>query len=87
MGLWHGGSIGWVLWGVYHATGVAVFQAWDRFKRGRGMVTPAWLRPVAVLITVLFISGGQAFAATYPYGSGADAVAVFARLFGLSLGV
>ena len=33
MGLWHGASAGWVMWGIYHAMGVAGYMAWARHMR------------------------------------------------------
>ena len=30
MGIWHSGSWNYVAWGIYHATGVAIYQKWSR---------------------------------------------------------
>ena len=33
MGLWHGATWGWLMWGLYHATGVAFYMTWARYAR------------------------------------------------------
>lgn len=33
MGLWHNLSFNWVLWGVWHASGLAVYAKWSRIKK------------------------------------------------------
>jgi len=33
LGYWHGPDLGWILWGAWHATGLAVWQNWQTFKR------------------------------------------------------
>jgi alginate O-acetyltransferase complex protein AlgI len=36
IGLWHGAGINWVLWGLYHGLGVAVYLTWAKYKRRTG---------------------------------------------------
>jgi len=70
MGVWHGASINWLLWGLYHATGVAFHLTWTRFKRVRGWTfgqSGPW-RLLGVPLTMAFVSGSYAFSTTVAEG-------------------
>ena len=34
--LWHSASWNWIIWGLYNATGLTVFQMWLRYRKKRG---------------------------------------------------
>jgi alginate O-acetyltransferase complex protein AlgI len=63
--LWHAASINWLMWGLYHATGLVLFQMWSRFKRkrkwtwtDRGRSSIPW-KGFAIALTFLFVSAGE----------------------------
>lgn len=68
MGLWHNLSINWLLWGIWHASGIIVYSGWDRFlrkhkpwrKRLRGKAGFV----VGMVLTVVYSSLGFAFIMT-----------------------
>ncbi len=70
IGLWHEGSLNWLFWGLYHATGISICQAWLRTKRRRKWKAVDQRRywPVGWAITMAFVIGSYAFAATSPHG-------------------
>jgi len=61
-GLWHGGAWHFLLWGVWHGAGLALFQVWQNHKRKHpGLAKLAgqpWFNLVSVLITFLFVTTG-----------------------------
>jgi len=65
MGLWHHISLNWVLWGVWHASGINIFSKWTRFKRKHKRlkkVLPGRISfSLGVAATVLFSSLGFSF--------------------------
>ena len=89
IGLWHAGSINYACWGLYHATGVAVFQIWQRFKRRRGWVfldhNPWHL--LGIPITFLFVTGSFAFTVPHGVGTAYDGLRIFLKLLFINLPV
>lgn len=87
MGLWHAGSLHWVGWGLYHATGVVIYQRWARFMRGRKLALRDQLagRLLGIALTFVFVSGGSAFTSVWGVGSSYDSLRILARLVGLHL--
>jgi len=85
IGLWHAGSLTFLLWGLYHSTGVAVYHLWRRRLRGR---LPRWLPgPVGGwVLTQLFVIGS--FAITLPGAAhnGTAGLRVLAKLVFLDVG-
>jgi alginate O-acetyltransferase complex protein AlgI len=66
MGLWHNVSLNWLLWGLWHATGITVFSKWTRFKKKhkkklKGRVPKRVSRPLAIGTTILYSSLGFSF--------------------------
>ena len=63
MGMWHSGTWTRVFWGLYHATGVALYTWWSRKqKKHRWQPLPARLqRPVGIGLTQLFVAGSMTF--------------------------
>ena len=84
MGLWHGATGNWFLWGLYHASGVAAYTAWTRKMRTRPLwrrATTGPARYLGVPATFLFVSGSYAFSTATE--GGWQAIRVFAILFGI----
>lgn len=68
MGIWHEVNANWLLWGLYHSTGLVVVARWDKFKRKRKTLkrltkTPGYLL-CAWALTFCFVTVGYAFAGT-----------------------
>jgi alginate O-acetyltransferase complex protein AlgI len=87
IGLWHSGSLGWLLWGIYHATGISAYGYWGRFRRRRkwkGFDGPyrKWL---GWALTMAFVSAGSVLTALDGVGSSFDMFRVFAKLFFLNI--
>lgn len=84
MGLWHGATGGWFLWGVYHGSGVALYTFWARRMRGKGWWRKAqgsgW-KYLGIPLTFLFASGSYAFSSA-PEGAWSGI-----RIFLLALGM
>jgi alginate O-acetyltransferase complex protein AlgI len=65
MGLWHHMTVNWVLWGMWHATGVILYSKWNRFKQKRKKLKK--LLPgkagfsLGVILTVIYSSLGFSF--------------------------
>jgi alginate O-acetyltransferase complex protein AlgI len=88
MGLWHGATLNWIFWGLYHATGVSMYLTWGRIKRKRGWHTVAngpW-KYAGIPLTFVFVTGSYAFSATSGHG-GWTSLRVFAKLLGYNLGL
>ncbi len=83
MGLWHAGTTARIGWGLYHATGVAIFTVWNRYRRQRGwkLFDHIALRPVAIGVTQLFVCGSMAFLLFESDGGIADPLRVLCKLF------
>ncbi len=87
MGLWHAGTLNRIGWGMYHATGTAVFIAWTQVKRRRRW-KKTFQRPLlrysGIPITMMFITGSAAFLAAEAEGQGLSAsIRILGRLFAL----
>jgi alginate O-acetyltransferase complex protein AlgI len=65
MGLWHYMSVNWILWGMWHATGITIYQNWNKFKRKNKKIKKLLPKEVAyilgVVLTVLYASLGFSF--------------------------
>lgn len=82
VGLWHAGTLSYLLWGLYHATGVVVFQTWNRVKTRRRWKIPqkgAWAL-LGIVPTVVFVSASFAFIGRGPLAG----LQLLARLFALA---
>jgi alginate O-acetyltransferase complex protein AlgI len=82
MGLWHAGSMHFVCWGLYHATGVAVFQLWRRsqFRRRSKFLDRGLWRHAGVPVTFLFVAGSFAFTFTHGVGNWFDGFRILLRM-------
>lgn len=70
MGIWHAASLHWLLWGLWHGTGMALWVYWSRWSKARKF--NPFTSPVGTLVswamTMAFISLGGAF--TMMHGRG-----------------
>lgn len=85
MGLWHGATAPWVMWGLYHASGISIYLTWIRFK-GKFRIQKAKnriLRSMGLPITFLFVSGSYVFSSTG--NSGRLSITTFFKLFGINV--
>jgi D-alanyl-lipoteichoic acid acyltransferase DltB (MBOAT superfamily) len=87
IGLWHGISWNYVLWGVWHAAGLFLHNRWSEWTRARATswaAIPArkvFLNVAGILVTFHYVALGWVFfALTTP----AQSWAFFLKLFGLS---
>lgn len=87
MGLWHGGSPVWVCWGAYHATGVAIYQTWTRYRRKRRW-KGKWIdgvpgKAAGWALTLVFLLTSYSFTTMYGVGTAADGARVLGAMFGV----
>lgn len=58
LGAWHELSIQYLLWGMWHGTGIAIYQTWSKTSLqsalNRGWISKIWI-PVAGFITLNFV--------------------------------
>lgn len=61
IGLWHAAAMNWLFWGVYHATGITVFQAWTRFRKRRKwtFLDHGLWKYAGIPLTFAFVSVGE----------------------------
>ena len=88
IGLWHGASPVWLMWGLYHASGVALYMTWARFARKFPWwrrATKGRLRYLGIPVTFAFVSGSYAFSSTGQ--GGRVALNAYFALFGIDLGL
>ena len=61
-GYWHGATVNFLLWGLWHATGLAGQDLWIRYRRGKGFKPPmtknAFQRTRDTALTFAFVSTG-----------------------------
>ena len=85
MGMWHSGSWTRLFWGLYHATGIALYTWWSRALRKRKWqpLGPRLSQPVSIALTQLFVAGSMAFLIVDgdTYGS----IRILAKLFFIDL--
>jgi alginate O-acetyltransferase complex protein AlgI len=87
IGLWHEASVPWLIWGLYHATGVVLYQALARTARARkwgALDRGAW-RAVGIPLTFIFVVVGTVLV----FGGlhkGKDIIHLLAKLIGINLG-
>jgi len=90
MGLWHAGTLNRIGWGLYHATGVAIYTTWTRIKRKRKW-TKTFKRPLlryaGMPITLAFIAGSATFLVAEEEGGGLRAaLRILLAMLGLDAG-
>lgn len=61
-GLWHGAAWHFVIWGIWHGVGIAIWRLWSQFKRQHRSLSKAaeavWFQYVSVVITFVFVTVG-----------------------------
>ena len=53
LGLWHDVSLRYILWGVYHALGIALWHQFQKIKPRLLQTAPAFLELPGLLLSVL----------------------------------
>ena len=83
IGLWHGLSFNWVIWGLYHGIGVSAFLTWTRIKSRKRLKigNSWWWIALSTFVTFLFVASSFAFSATYQLGDPVLSMRLFLRLF------
>ena len=87
MGLWHSVSPGWIMWGLWHATGTGIYTFWRRLRqrrKWRGLDRPGW-RWLGIPITLAFTSCGGVFTLALAEGGVARTLDVCLRMIGVPL--
>ncbi len=84
IGLWHAGTVTWLCWGLYHATGIVVFLTLNRLKRKyRWNLQKYEFYPIfAQALTLMFVIGSFSFMAAYKQGEVYPAFQLLAKLVG-----
>jgi alginate O-acetyltransferase complex protein AlgI len=83
MGLWHGASLNYVVWGIYQATVLSVYVTWLRVKRWRKWKLKSnALLVLGTVVTALLACASSVFASTSDKG----VVSAF-RLLGMLVGI
>jgi alginate O-acetyltransferase complex protein AlgI len=86
MGMWHAATPQRLAWGLYHATGVALFTAWNRLRRRRGWSLHPWIeRPLGISMTQAFVCGSMTFLITDPEGGLWGALRILLKLVFIEL--
>lgn len=87
IGVWHAGTLVWVMWGLYNAFGVAIFLTWAREARRR-----KWSfhrgplgNGMAVVVTFLFVAAGFTLTAVHGRASALDGLTLFLKLFSIDV--
>lgn len=86
MGTWHAASPHWILWGMWHATGVTIFRHWDRFRRTHLKFLNVGHPAVALFnnaLTVFWVSGAGAFTSLHGKAPIITSFTLLARAVGL----
>ncbi|MDD5360842.1 MAG: hypothetical protein PHN88_01820 [Ignavibacteria bacterium] len=64
-GLWHGAQWHFVIWGIWHGTGISIYQFWNYYKRKNKKIAKIAAKPIfsylAVAITFSFVTIGWLF--------------------------
>lgn len=87
IGLWHGITWNYALWGLWHGFGLFLQNRWSEFIRLRfpdlaaGGVSRRVLRAAGILPTFVFFALGMTF---FALSTPRDALAAFMKLFGIS---
>jgi alginate O-acetyltransferase complex protein AlgI len=86
MGLWHAASWHWVMWGVYHASGVLIFRTWDTYARKKLSGLPRQHFAFAFggnLITLSYVVGAGAFTSMHGIAPISVSFTILTRAIGL----
>lgn len=78
IGLWHAGTLCWLFWGIYHATGIITYGTWLRFRRQKKRLPSQRFLPrlFGVILTIAFVSASYVF----PIADQSDSLMIGFRL-------
>ena len=84
-GLWHSTTGPRILWALYHAAGLIIYNFWKRARRGRGWSFPEnrYWRLGGMVCTQIFVVAGMAFLLAEDADSLQLALRVLAALVGI----
>jgi alginate O-acetyltransferase complex protein AlgI len=61
-GLWHGAAWHYMIWGVWHGIGIAIYQYWNQYKRAHkkrmGWTKAKWANNLGILMTFVYVTIG-----------------------------
>ncbi|MBF0622075.1 MAG: MBOAT family protein [Magnetococcales bacterium] len=83
IGLWHGATLNWLFWGLYHAVGIIFYGHFQRFMRKRYKYRPSkhpLAKGLGIAFTMVFVTGSYAFAATDKSGTVLDGFYLLIKL-------
>lgn len=85
IGLWHAGDWNQLSWGLYHATGITIYQTWGRMRRKyKWKKLQGWKAQVlSTGITIVFVTGSYIFIVTEHDGGMVGAFRLAGKLFGI----
>lgn len=86
MGLWHGMSGPWLIWGLLHGLAVAAVGARDRYRRRHRLPLRQRADWLGAPLTWAFAAAAHAAASMHGVGGADDALRLLAHLFGWRLG-
>jgi alginate O-acetyltransferase complex protein AlgI len=87
IGLWHAGTPNWLFWGMYHATGLAIFLTWARVRRRRDWRLERFFlyQFAARIATLMFVAASYTFVVTDKHGGLPAAFRLLAKLVGIDI--
>lgn len=81
IGMWHGSTLNYLFFGVYHGIGLTVLQLWRSWRtRPRLKLPPAFSYILGVVATFTFVTLGWPLFVTH---SLADSILTYRRIFGI----
>lgn len=85
VGLWHAGSINWLVWGLWHGVGQAVVQRWARFAQQRkiNFFKTQTGRFIGWAVTMAYVMLGGSLEAFDHSGGFLDALKLMGRALGI----
>jgi alginate O-acetyltransferase complex protein AlgI len=85
VGVWHAGTLNWLVWGLWHGVGQAVVLRWQRFaqKRRIAFFKSTHGRMIGWGLTIVYVSLGCAFEAAPGEGGIMDSFRLILRAFGV----
>lgn len=86
MGVWHAASFHWVLWGIYHATGIWVYRRWDLIIRRYMPSLPRQSLFFAITgntLTLIYVVGAGAFTSMHGLAPIAVSFQILKKAIGL----
>jgi D-alanyl-lipoteichoic acid acyltransferase DltB (MBOAT superfamily) len=80
IGLWHGITLNFFAWGLWHGFGLFLHNQWTTFTKARPIaINPRITQPLGIIATFVFVTIGWVW---FALPQAADANRVFSVLFG-----